>query len=270
MIDGSTDNPPPNVKALAAQAWADVRELLDLQLSPLGLRAIEALSPKLGEVIVDIGCGAGQTVLQLAQRVGPDGQVIGVDIAASLLNLACQRAEGLSQVSFIECDALLLDLPKQSIDGLFSRFGVMAFADPVAAFSNFQRMMKPSSRLAFVCWRSLKENELDLLPLQAAELEAMLDPTPFSFEDPDRLRAVLKMAGFQQIDITAYNEPVSSGDLDAMTTVLSKVGPLGKILRENPDLRPEAELRLRAALSIKATRSRVALMAATWIVTARA
>lgn len=91
---------------LAAQAWADVQELLDLQLSPLGLRAIEALSPALGETIADIGCGAGQTVLQLAQRVGPDGSVIGVDIAPLLLSRAQQRAEGLSQVSFIACDAL--------------------------------------------------------------------------------------------------------------------------------------------------------------------
>jgi SAM-dependent methyltransferase len=113
-------------------------------------------------VIVDIGCGAGQTVLQLAQRVGPGGQVIGVDIAPLLLTLACQRAEGLSQVSFIECDALRLDLPKESVDGFFSRFGVMAFADPIAAFSNFHRIMRPSGRLAFVCWRSLIENELDL------------------------------------------------------------------------------------------------------------
>ena len=265
-----THNPRPQANALAAQAWADVRELLDLQLSPLGLRAIDALSPKPAEVIVDIGCGAGQTVLQLAQRVGPGGQVIGVDIAPLLLTLARQRAEGLSQVSFIECDALRLDLPKESVDGFFSRFGVMAFADPIAAFSNFHRIMRPSGRLAFVCWRSLIENELDLLPLRAAGLEAMLDPTPFSFAKPDYLRATLQTAGFQQISIRAHDEAVSSGDLDAMATVLLRVGPLGKVLRENPELRPEAEPRLRAALGARGARSHVALTAATWIVTARA
>ena len=105
--------PHPQSSILAARAWADVRELLDLQLSPLGLRAIEALSPRPGEAIADIGCGAGQTVLQLAQLVGPDGQVIGVDIAPSLLDLARDRAKGLSQVSFIACDARRLDLPDQ-------------------------------------------------------------------------------------------------------------------------------------------------------------
>lgn len=201
-----THNPLSRANALAAQAWADVRELLDLQLSPLGLRAIEALSPKPAEVIVDIGCGAGQTVLQLAHRVGPGGQVIGADIAPLLLTLARQRAERLSQVSFIECDALRLDLPKESVEGFFSRFGVMAFADPIAAFSNFHHIMRPSGRLAFVCWRSLLENELDLLPLQAAALEAMIDPTPFSLAKPDYLCATLQTAGFQQISIRAHDE----------------------------------------------------------------
>ena len=92
-------------KALAAQAWAEVCELVDLQLSPLGLRAMEALAPKSGELIVDLGCGAGQTVVQLADLVGPDGRVIGVDIAALLLNLALSRAVSLAQVSFVEGDA---------------------------------------------------------------------------------------------------------------------------------------------------------------------
>jgi SAM-dependent methyltransferase len=247
-----THHPHPEAHALAAQAWADHYERLDLQLAPLGFRAIEALSPKPGEAIVDVGCGAGQTVLQLAQRVGADGRVIGVDIAPSLLNLARRRAE-----------------PEQSIDGFFSRFGVMALADPIGAFSNFRRMMRPSGRLAFVCWRALSENELDLLPLRAAGLEAMVDPTPFSFADPDRVRTILKAAGFHRIDIEAYDEPVSSGDLDATAAVLLSVGPLGKILRENPELLPEAEPRLRAALGARGPRSHVALTAATWIVTAQ-
>jgi SAM-dependent methyltransferase len=265
-----TQNPSSLAGVLAAQAWSDVRELLDRQLSPLGLRAIEALSPKPAEVIVDVGCGTGQTVLQLAERVGPDGQVIGVDIAPLLLTVARQRAERLSQASFIECDAEQLDLPKESVDGFFSRFGVMAFTDPLAAFSNFHRLMRSSGRLAFVCWRSLMENELDLLPLRVAGLEAMLDPTPFSFAKPDYVRATLQAAGFREVSIRAHDEAVSSGDLDAMAKVLLRVGPLGKILRENPQLQPEAEPRLRAALRFKGSRSHVSLTAATWIVTAKA
>jgi SAM-dependent methyltransferase len=145
---------------LAGKARAEVADLLDAQLSPLGLRAIEALSPQIGEAVLDVGCGAGQSVLQLADRVGPRGRVTGVDIAPPLLEVARRRAVGRSQVDFIECDALRLALPERSIDCVFSRFGVMAFRDPVAAFSNFRRMMRPRGRLAFVCWRSLDENEL--------------------------------------------------------------------------------------------------------------
>jgi SAM-dependent methyltransferase len=256
--------------SLAAEAWAEVCEPLDLQLSPLGLRAMQALAPRSGDVIVDIGCGAGQTVLQLAARVGPAGKVIGVDIAPLLLDLARRRAGNLSQVSFVECDALALDLPHRSVDGVFSRFGVMGFSDPVAAFRGFQRMMKPSARLAFVCWRSLDENELDLLPLRAAGLEHLIDRTPFSFADPDIVQATLEAAGFSQITIRAHDQAVSSGHLDAMATVLLRVGPLGKILRENPELRMAAEPRLRAALAATGDPSCVALKAATWIVTAQA
>src|SRR3954469_24341269 len=116
--------PTPSHRAadLAAAAWAEVREPLDRQLSPLGLRAMDALSPRTGEVVVDIGCGAGQTVLQLAERVAPHGHVIGVDIAPRLLDVARERARALDNVSFLEADAARLDLPAGSIDGVFSRF----------------------------------------------------------------------------------------------------------------------------------------------------
>jgi SAM-dependent methyltransferase len=266
----TTPAPTSGPADLAAAAWAEVREPLDLQLSPLGLRAMEALSPRAGETVVDIGCGAGQTVLQLAERVGPRGRVIGVDIAPRLLDVARERASGLDHVSFIECDAARLDLPAGSIDAVFSRFGVMAFSDAVAAFSAFNRMLKRSGRLAFVCWRSLEENELDRLPLQAAGLEHLADATPFSFADPDHVRATLEAAGFTDIGIAAHDQDVTSGGLEAMMTVLLRVGPLGRILRENPDLRTAAQPRVREALAARGDPARVTLRAATWIVSARA
>lgn len=160
-------------------------------------------------------------------------------------------------------------LPDQSADGVFSRFGVMAFADPLAAFSNFQRILKPSGRLAFVCWRALEENELDLLPLRAAGLESIVDPTPFSFADAGFVCATLEAAGFEDVTVQANDERVSSGNLEDMATVLLRVGPLGKILRENPSLRMSAGPRLRAALADHEVHGAVALRAATWIVSAR-
>ena len=260
----------PSSRDLAQAAWAAAADLIDLQLSPLGLAAMDAMDLQPGQVILDIGCGAGQTLIQLAARVGSAGRVIGVDIAPRLLALAHARAAGLSNITLIQHDAATLDLPDASIDGLFSRFGVMAFADATAAFRNFHRMMKPAARLGFVCWRSLEENELDYLPLRAAGLDIAVDRTSFSFENADHIAAVLASAGFHGIGAKALDKRVSSGDLEAMLTVLTKVGPLGKILRETPALRASAEPKVRAALAAASDGHHVSLGAATWIVTATA
>lgn len=266
----ATDPATVRSLALAEKAYLEVWNLVDLQFSSLGQRAIDALAPRRSDVIVDVGCGAGQTVLQLADRVGPEGKVIGVDIAPLLLECARNRATGVAQASFIACDATRLDFPDRSADGVFSRFGVMRFADPIAAFSNFHRLMKPSGRLAFVCWRPLEENELDVMPLRATGLEDRADDAPYSFANPAFIRTVLNSAGFGQIRIEPYDQAVSSGGLQAMLTVLMKVGILGKIIRENPEMCAPVEDRLRAALAAKIVQGRVSLNAAIWVVTATA
>lgn len=264
---------PANVSSpgfLHAKAWAEAYELIDLQLSPLGLKPIEALGLDLRDVVLDVGCGTGQTLLQLAERVGAEGQVIGVDVSPLLLEIAKQRTEPLGQVRLIRADAQFLDLPFECVDAVFSRFGVMSFSDPVAAFANFRRILKPSGALAFSCWRSLRDNELDHLPLTAAGIQATVDESPFSFADPEYIRRTLEAAGFREIVIQSHDEKVSSGDLDATTWVLLNVGPLGKLIRENPVLRATAEPRLRNALAALGDPSRVQLSASIWIVTARA
>ncbi|WP_229202631.1 class I SAM-dependent methyltransferase [Rhizobium rhizogenes] len=265
---GSADISSPAL--LHAKAWAEAYELIDLQLSPLGLRAIETLDLGAGDIILDIGCGAGQTLLQLAERVGAEGRVIGVDVAPLLLEIASRRTEPLSQVRLIQADAQSLDLSSESTDAVFSRFGVMSFDDPVAAFANFRRILRPSGTLAFTCWRSLEDNELDHLPLSAAGLQSSVDESPFSFADPEYIRGILEAAGFEEIVIQSHDEKVSSGDLDAMSWVLLKVGPLGKIVRENPALRATAEPLLRKTLAALGDASKVELLASVWIVTARA
>jgi SAM-dependent methyltransferase len=250
-------------------AWAEEFEKIDLQLSPLGLKAIEALNPGLGNTVLDIGCGTGQTLLQLAERVGPKGHVIGIDIAPALLEVARHRTIQLSQVKLIESDAQMLNLPSKTADAIFSRFGVMGFNDPIAAFSNFHRILKPAGVLAFSCWRSLQDNELDRFPLSAVGLQAAANESPFSFTDPDHISGTLAAAGFKRVMIRKHDEKVSSGDLDAMTTVLLKVGPLGKIVRETPTLRTTAEPLLRKALTALGDSARIELSASIWVVTAR-
>jgi len=249
-------------------ARAEVQEPLDRQLSPLGLRAIAALNPTHGERILDVGCGAGQTILQLAEIVGPTGHVAGVDISSGFLAIASRRSASLSNVEFIEADAQTHAFPPRSYNAIYSRFGVMAFADPTAAFRNLRGALTPGGRLAFVCWRSLDENELDSLPLRAAGLEHLVDKTPFSFDKPAAIHRVLAAAGFQDVDVSPHDQPVICGDLDATLSVILSVGALGAVLRQTPALRPEVEPAVRRALRSRDGPGGVTLGAATWIVRA--
>jgi SAM-dependent methyltransferase len=272
------DTPPALLQdEVRVAAWAEVRELLELQLAPLGRRGLAALAPRPGERVLDIGCGGGETALDLARAVAPDGMVVGIDRSAAVLAFARRAAQGCGRVRFLEADAELFPFEPASFDAAFSRFGVMFFADPVAAFGNIRRSLEPNGRLAFVCWRALEENQLDVLPLRAASAHLPPQPAhdpdapgPFAFADPDRVRGILARAGFGRIEITAHDEQVGSGSLDAMLAVCARVGALGKILRENPGLRAAALPAVRSALAAHHGPDGVRLKAATWVVTARA
>jgi SAM-dependent methyltransferase len=257
-------------------AWAEVREALELQLAPLGQRALAALAPQPGENVLDVGCGGGETALNLARLVAPDGTVVGIDVSAAVLAFAQRAAEGCKHVRFVEGDAQLFPFEPASFDAAFSRFGVMFFADPIAAFTNIRRSLRPYGRLAFVCWRALEENELDIVPLRAASAHLPPPPAhdpdapgPFAFADPGRVRGILDRAGFAEISITAHDEPVGSGDLDAMLAVCCRVGALGKILREDPKLRAVTLPAVRSALAAHDGPDGVRLNAAIWVVTGR-
>ena len=265
----------PAPDELRVVAWAEVRELLELQLAPLGRRALLALAPLSGETVLDIGCGGGTTAMELVRAVAPDGKVVGVDVSAAVLAYAKRAATGCERVRFVRGDAQVFPFEPASVDAAFSRFGVMFFADPTAAFINIRRSLRPNGRLAFACWRALEENPLDMLPLVAAAPHLPPQPAhdpnapgPFAFADPDRVREILARAGFAEIEIRAHDEQVGSGDLDAMVAVCSRVGALGKILRENPELQAAALPALRSALAACDRPEGVRLNAATWVVTA--
>jgi SAM-dependent methyltransferase len=273
------NNPLPTLTQdeVRVGAWAEVREALERQLSPLGQRALEALTPRAGESILDIGCGGGETALDLARAVAPDGTVVGVDLSAAVLAFAQRAAKGCERVRFVQADAQVFQFEPASFDAAFSRFGVMFFADPTAAFINIRRSLRPNGRLAFVCWRALEDNLLDILPLRAASAYLPPQPAhdpdapgPFAFANRDRLRGILQGAGFEEIEITAHDEKVGSGDLDTMLAVCSRVGALGRILRENPELRTATLPAVRSALAAHDGPDGVRLNAATWVVTARA
>ncbi|WP_421930952.1 class I SAM-dependent methyltransferase [Phenylobacterium sp.] len=279
-------NPTPNAdqatywNAGAGDTWASLQDRLDHQLEPLGLRAMAALAPKPGERVLDIGCGAGQTSLALAAVVAPGGSVLGVDISHPLLEVARRRGEGLAGLAFQEADAQTAAFEAASFDAAFSRFGVMFFSDPPAAFANIRRALKPGGRLAFVCWRRPDENPFMSLPMAAAMAHLPAPavpppapdphaPGPFAFADPERVRGILAAAGFTDVDLAPHDQKIGSGDLDQTLTVSLKVGPLGAMLREHPDRRDAVVAAVREALAAHDGPQGVKLPSATWIVTAR-
>lgn len=261
----------------AGPTWVDMRDPLDRQLAPLGRTVMNTLALRPGEAVLDVGCGAGATTLELAEAVGATGRATGVDISRPLLESARLRSEGRANVEFLEADGQSHPFPAASYDALFSRFGVMFFAEPTTAFANLRRALKPGGRMAFVCWQAPSANPIMTLPMQAALAHVPAppppaDPTapgPFAFADADRVRAILDAAGFADAAVTPHRAKIGSGDLETALTVALKVGPLGALLRENPDQRDAVITAVRAALSAHDGPEGVKLDSATWIVTAR-
>jgi len=260
----------------AGPTWVKLQAQLDEQLASLSAAAIAALDPKPGERLIDVGCGCGDTTLELARRVGPTGHVLGADISAPMLAVAKARAAaaGLTQASFVEADAQTYAF--EPADGVFSRFGVMFFAGPVAAFANLRRALRPGGRVAFVCWRAMAENPVMTAPL-AAILPLLPEPPPapppeapgpFAFADGDRLQRILSDAGFTNIRIEPHDEAIGWRDLDTAVTLALNMGPVGAIARTNPDLLPRLEPAVRGALETYAGPDGVRVPSATWIVSA--
>jgi SAM-dependent methyltransferase len=259
----------------AGPTWAAEQVALDRQLAPLGHRVMAELDLSPGQRILDVGCGAGETTLELAAK---GAEAVGVDISRPLLDVARRRAAGAARVTFLEADAQAHAFAPASFDAIFSRFGVMFFADPAAAFGNLRRALKPGGKLAFVCWRRPDENPFMTAPMAAALQHVPAppppaDPTapgPFAFADPERVRGILAAAGFTDIALTPHDEKIGRNDLDTALALALKVGPLGGLLRENPDQRDAVIGAVRRVLAGHDGPDGVTLDSASWIVTAHA
>lgn len=258
----------------AGDIWVAQQTRLDNQLAPLGLTTVAALAPSRGEVIADIGCGAGQTTQQITERVAPDGRALGVDVSTPMVALAKKRFPDLS---FTEADAATYQFPEK-LDAVFSRFGVMFFTDPVAAFKNLASQLRPGGRLAFVCWRAPDENPIMTLPMQAAVQAGLPKPLPpddpyapgpFAFANKERTQGLLEKAGFKGVSLAPHDERIGGNDLEGALELALHVGPLGRLLREQPQLRDSVIDAVRDALRPFETGGKVMLPSATWIVTAR-
>jgi SAM-dependent methyltransferase len=262
------------------QRWVTDQEILDALTAPFGDAALRAAGAQPGERIVDIGCGCGTTSISLAEAVGRDGSVLGVDVSRPMLEVARRQGTRLSQLRFEEADASSAALPGEQ-DLLYSRFGIMFFAAPVPAFVHLRRSLKATGRLAFVCWQAAKENLWATVPVLAGRTALGINPPPmdphapgpFAFADADRVRTILLEAGFSDFDAEPFEHAMAIGDSPRQAAEQSaRVGPLARLVREaGPEHLPKIVDAVEAALAPLAARNgSVSLPGRSWIITAQA
>ena len=282
----------------AATTWTAFQPRIDSVFAPLTELALQAAAAQPGEHVLDVGCGCGETVLALACAVGATGRVTGLDVSAPMAGRARERiiAAGLDQAAILLGDAQLAPLPPAGADLLFSRFGVMFFEDPAAAFANLRGAMRPGGRLLCLAWRALSENPWFAVPLEAGtpllppepspdlvapDLDApdpatpdAAAPGPFAFADPARVHQILAAAGWRDVTLSpreALLPLAPAGGLAEAVEFVTRVGPLARALAGlDPALQAKIRAAVEAALRPHETAAGIALTGAVWLITASA
>jgi ubiquinone/menaquinone biosynthesis C-methylase UbiE len=265
------------------RAWAEEYEVIDRLFAGLTQVALNLAAPQLGERVIDIGCGSGTTVLELASRVGSSGYVLGADVSKPSVEKARARiaAAGVRQAEITLCDVSTHIFPANSFDLVFSRFGVMFFAEPVAAFTNIRKAVKPHGRVALVVFRSPQENKWATAPLAAVRhiLPPITPPGPedpgqFSWADAARVHRILESAGFQDVSLTPHDPimPLAArGGATEAASFMLRVGPVVRAMGEaSEQQRKEVRVALEAFFRSQEGSQGILLPGAIWIVTARA
>jgi SAM-dependent methyltransferase len=248
--------------------WAREAALLDRMLAPIGEAALAALQALPGERVLDVGCGAGATSRALAAL---GANVTGVDVSAPLLEAAKAAGGG---PHYLLADAGADALPGP-FDALFSRFGVMFFPDPPAAFAHLREAMAPGGRLTFVCWRTMFENDWAREPLAAAAPHLVLPseipdpyaPGPFAFGDPQRTKGHLAAAGWRDVTLEPLSLPYRvGGDVAEALDLMTMIGPLARLLREQQSAEPAVRGALDALMRQHVTPDGFVFTACVWLV----
>ena len=262
------------------ETWVLMQERMDRALTPVTAALLAAAAPQAGEAVLDIGCGAGETTLAAALAVGDNGSAIGLDISEPLLSRARDRAEALlCEAEFIAADASEW-AEDNGFDLIMSRFGVMFFAEPQAAFTHLHSLAASGGRLVFACWQPARRNLWATLPLTA--LGTLLPkqpaadpyaPGPFAFADAARLATILEQAGWH--DVACHSLPfammIGEGDdpvADAVSFNL-RIGPAARAVRD-AGLGEAAKPILANAVAPFLADGWVELPGAVWLVTALA
>lgn len=256
--------------------WLAAYARIERGIQDFGEAALAAADARPGERVLDIGCGTGGTTAALARAVGAGGRVLGVDISEQLVGAA--SAQGLANATFEIGDAAAWPFESGSFDLVFSRFGVMFFGDPVAAFANIRRAMRADGRLVFICWRTPPENPWAAVPMRAAqphlppiERPGPEDPGQYSFGDRARVERILTQSGFRDVAIEPVDRMLTQGkDIPEVLERVGEFGPLARLFKEaTPEQIAKAKAAIAEALKPHAKADGVVLAGACWLVRAR-
>lgn len=264
----------------AGQKWVRDADRMDVMLAPFVDPIIGPAIPAPGQSVIDIGCGAGALSLNVAAGA-VNVKVTGVDVSTQLVDVARARSAAVGAgIEFVVADASSWK-PEEPVELVISRFGVMFFSDPVAAFSNIRTWMKPKGRLRFACWRPLRENPWALAPLEAARHLLPSQPKPpepgspgpFAFGDADYVRKILMQSGWININIQPWDNDLTlpgSSPEEAAEFMLG-MGPLSRALVEQKvDPSTVRNVVIEKLRSLSGEDGRTRLKAAAWIVEAEA
>lgn len=264
-------------KQEGGRKWVEHIDATETSLQAFNEILLEHASINSGEHVLDVGCGGGVNSMEIARRVGVNGKVRGVDISGPILDVARSRSEGLVNLEFIEGDAALMDLSAGDYDMVFSRFGVMFFSDPIAAFKNLQNSLKTKGRMVFLCWRSLQDNPWMSIPAQAVfsvveprnPAPDPLAPGPFSLAESGRIQEILSGAGLKIDKLKAIDVTMELGPMSETVEYFMQMGPAAAALVDaGAEMKQAASEAIRDALSQFEINGVINPPAAAWIVIA--
>ncbi len=227
--------------SVAGPKWVRLGRELESRLEQINQLLLEQARPSLGECVLDVGCGTGPTTLPLATAVGADGHVLGIDIAEPMLAAARERAQAnsLYNVTLELADAQTHQFVPDRFDLIVSRFGVMFFDEPVAAFANLLKAMQPGGRLCFVCWGGIADNPHWQLPLDIAVRHLgppaprpTHAPGPLAFSDSSYVTKILTDAGFREIAVATAACDLLGVTLEQEADLACEMGPSGSLISE--------------------------------------
>ena len=286
-MDGDMDSDTANSEMSeywndrAGPNWVNFQQQLDGQIRILGEKAMDQAAINAGQQVLDIGCGCGDSALELARRVGAGGAVRGVDLSTPMLDHARQRAglEPALNLDFEQVDAQTSEFPPAAYDHIFSRFGVMFFDQPVAAFGNMRGALKATGRLSFVCWRALDENPWMSIGIAVAlQFVAPPDPIPpgapgpFALAAPNRAREILEQAGYSDISVAPLDQEIylsGPGTVAEAAALTCHLGPVARVLADaDADTKRAVEEALVTTFTPYHDGTGVRMASACWIVSA--